>query len=90
MQTRVGTVPHIAGDKAAHRITRVFESMAENKGEKTGKGTGVEEEHLFVLHLLMLLNLALFQMLFTLALDLTGLRSLQDLLGIILLLRSNI
>lgn len=38
MQTRVGSVPHIAGDKAAHRITGVFESMAENKGEKTGNG----------------------------------------------------
>lgn len=44
MQTRVGSVPHFAGDKAAPQITRVSESMAENEGKKTG----VEEEGLFV------------------------------------------
>lgn len=38
MQTRVGSVPHIAGDKAAHQITHVSESMAENEGKKTGEG----------------------------------------------------
>ena len=61
------------------------------KVRKQETETGVEEEHLFVLQLSMLLNLALLQMLFTLALDLTGLgdrpeATLQDLLGIILLL----
>lgn len=38
VQTRVGSVTHIAGDKATHKTTHMAENVAESEGRKIGKG----------------------------------------------------
>lgn len=78
MWTRVGSVTHTAGDKATHETTHMAESMAESEGGKIR----VEDRVLLAYFL-------------NLAMDLRGLgrrTRVYDkvLLGIILLLRSNI
>lgn len=94
MQTRVGSVPHVAGDKAARKITHTAENRAENKGEKTGKVNRRGRGCLVWFCFLVLLNLALLLALLNLVLDLRdwGLGKCtrvysKILLGIILLLQ---